>query len=45
MLAALVVAYLMQGLVTALNRYRVPPVLSVNLVFLVFLTALVAVLV
>ena len=44
-LAALVVAYLMQGLVTALNRYRVPQVLSVNLVFLVFLTALVAVLV
>ncbi|MCC4308648.1 AI-2E family transporter [Alcanivorax marinus] len=44
-LTALVLAYLMQGLVTQLNRLGLPPGLSVNLVFLLFLAALTMVLV
>lgn len=44
-LTAIVLAYLMQGLVTALNRRGVPEMVSVSLVFALFLTALALVLV
>ncbi|KAF0804950.1 permease PerM [Alcanivorax xiamenensis] len=44
-LAALVLAYLMQGLVSALERRGLPSLLSVTLVFLLFLGGLVATLV
>ncbi|WP_101675154.1 AI-2E family transporter [Alloalcanivorax mobilis] len=45
LLASIVLAYLMQGLVTALNRRRVPAALSVGVVFALFLSALVVTLV
>lgn len=44
-LTAIVLAYLMQGMVAALNRRGVPELLSVSLVFALFLTALVVVMV
>jgi putative permease len=39
-LTGLVLAFLMQGLVSALERLRLPPILAVSLVFLLFMTAL-----
>ncbi|MDX1725506.1 MAG: AI-2E family transporter [Pseudomonas sp.] len=39
-LTGLVLAFLMQGLVNALERLRLPPILAVSLVFLLFMSAL-----
>ena len=39
-LTGLVLAFLMQGLVSALERLRLPPILAVSLVFLLFMSAL-----
>lgn len=41
-LASLVVAFLLQGLVARLEKYRVPHVLAVGLVFMLFLALLIA---
>lgn len=39
-LTGLVLAFLMQGLVNALERLRLPPIVAVSLVFLLFMSAL-----